>query len=69
MKISRLLGALSLTVGMIGAALAPPASAGCVTNCESYRTQTEFCSTCCRTCVNQMGETTYEGCDTACISY
>lgn len=68
MKISGLLGALCLTFGMISVP-APPVSAGCATSCESYRTQTEFCSTCCRVCVNQNGQTTYEGCDTACVSY
>lgn len=44
-----------------------PALAACSTACTKWRTQTEICSECCRTCINQRGETTFEGCDTVCV--
>lgn len=69
MKISRLLGALFVAFGIIAAVPPTPASAGCSTSCTNYRTQIEFCSSCCRVCINLKGEVTYEGCDTSCVSY
>lgn len=44
-------------------------SAACDTACTRWRTQTQFCSSCCRVCTNQKGEIIYNECDTACVSY